>query len=114
MIRFKYRYAPFLLIAFLIIVFSIFYFSRPAPENNLNIEFKGKITKINKQYRGRYDISLQTNEYALIIIDNHFGNYIDKIKIGDSAIKSKNTNCFFYKKDTTLFENCFDTKIILP
>jgi hypothetical protein len=115
MIKFKYKNAPFLLIVFPVIALFIIFFNKPIPENNLNIQFRGKIIKIKKQYRGRYDILLQTNEFGqLEIIDNYFSNHSKKVKTGDSAIKVKNTNCILYKKDTILFENCLNVSIILP
>lgn len=115
MIKFKNKNAPFLLIGFPFIFLIIIFFNKPIPENNLDIQFRGKIIKLKKQYRGRYDILLQTSEFGqLEITDNHFSNYSKKIKTGDSAIKIANTNCIVYKNDTTLFENCLNISIILP
>jgi hypothetical protein len=115
MIKFKYRNAPFLLIGFPVLFLFIIFFNKPISEDNLNIQFRGKIIKIKKQYRGRYDILLQTTEFGqLEIIDNHFSNHSGKLKTGDSAIKIKNTNCILYKKDNILFENCLNISLVLP
>ena len=77
-------------------------------EDYSSITFNARIIKITKQYRGRYNLELMsTDKNKILISDYNFGNYVSKINIGDSIIKSVSTNCFSYKKDSIIiFESC--------
>ena len=93
---------------FLAVVFFIFKLSEKQPLSNFNVQFRGKITKITKYYRGRYDLELNVNRTNKIILSDYdFGIYKEKVKVGDSLIKSKNTDCFYYKRnEMTIAESC--------
>ena len=84
---------------FLSVVFFMYKLSEKKPDNNYDMEFRGEITKITKYYRGRYDLELSINGTNKIILSDYdFGLYKEKIKLGDSLIKSKNIDCFYYKR----------------
>ena len=98
-----------ILICFFTAVFLLYHLEINKPQEDYSqISFKAKIIKIKKQYRGRYDLELLSYDGKKILIsDNNFRYYVDKINIGDSVIKNSGTNCFNYKKDSqVIFESC--------
>ena len=93
---------------FLAVVFFMFKLSEKQPASNFHIQFRGKITKITKYYRGRYDVELNINRTNKIILsDYNLGIYKEKVRVGDSLVKSNNTDCFYYKRnDIKIAESC--------
>jgi hypothetical protein len=83
------------------------------PKNDLAVEFRATILKIEQHENGQYYIDLKTSYgKEFTYIDSAFNNYKDRIRVGDSVIKIINTTCFNYKrKDEVLVEACKSIKL---
>lgn len=98
-----------ILIAFIIGLAIITYIDgKPEVVDYSGIEFYGEITNIKKYYRGRYDIELKLKDGKQVVLsDNGFEAYKEKIHIGDSMEKFIGSDCFQYKRNgMILAENC--------
>jgi hypothetical protein len=103
----------FLLIFMFAHIFAFFYSCRFNPKNDLAVEFRATIIKIEQHENGQYYIDLKTSYgKEFTYIDSAFNMYEDKIRVGDSVIKIINTTCFNYKrKDEVLVESCKSIKL---
>ena len=102
-----YKYLIFIVPLFLGAVYFMFKLSERKTVSNYNVQFRGVIIKITKYYRGRYDLELLVGDTKIILSDYNFGEYNNKVNIGDSLIKINNTDCFYYKQSENIVaENC--------
>jgi di/tricarboxylate transporter len=102
-----YKYLVVIFPLFLCAVYFMYKLSERKTVNNFNVQFRGEITKITKRSRGRYDLEVGVGTIKIILSDYNFGQYKNKISIGDSLIKSSNTDCFYYKGiEYILAQNC--------
>jgi hypothetical protein len=97
------KYLAPILIAFVVAVIFIFNVSKRLKLNYNDVEFRAVIIKIEKKYRGRYDLTLRAKSNEVFIVtDNSFYNYRNDIKLGDSLIKLKNFTKFLYTRENKI------------
>jgi hypothetical protein len=70
--------------------------------------FKAKISRIKKQYRGRYDLEV-TDGYSksAFIRDRNFAEIVELISVGDSIIRDNDQNCPYFKSKNQIVQRCY-------
>jgi hypothetical protein len=104
------KFIPFL-VAFILLIIAAYQLikrSNSRTYEEVPNNFKAKIIRIKKQYRGSYDLEvLVENGRTVIVIDRKFTGIAEIISVGDSLLRDNYGSCPYFKSKNKIVERCY-------